>query len=89
MKTPILPVTIFPGSANLLVLRPISFGETGPVYYWELQDAAPGADPIRRADGNVTMTAAQWNDWPAGDAPELDEAYQLACVAQLLGLTPA
>jgi len=99
MQTAIVPVTIFPAQANRLALRAVGF-DNRPNYLASLQNFTPateGTEEIAPTPEtvetlravNVEMTKAQWDNWPAGDTPELDEAYQLACACENLGLTPA
>ena len=40
-------------------------------------------------DGNVNMTDAQWQAWPAELGTDGDDTYQLDCIAANLGLTRA
>ncbi len=93
MQTAIVPVSIFPAQAQRLELRAVGF-DNRPNYLASLQSVTPGApgapatvETLRAL--NVEMTKDQWDNWPAGDTPELDEAYQLACICENLGLTPA
>jgi hypothetical protein len=107
MQTSIVPVCVFPSSANTLYIRSITLGPP-PSYYYELQNVvvvppvAEGLDPTTGEvvvpaqaeqtivtvlkSGNVSMTEAQWQAWPA-DAD--DEQVQLDAIAENLGLTRA
>jgi hypothetical protein len=107
MQTSIVPVCVFPSSANVLYIRSITLGPP-PSYYYELQNVtvvppvAEGLDPTTGEvvvpaqpeqttvtvlkSGNVSMTEAQWQAWPA-DAD--DEQVQLDAIAANLGLTRA
>lgn len=107
MQTPITPVSVFPSTANVLMIRSITLGPP-PAYYYELQnvvvvppvaeqlDPTTGAVLIAAApeqsivtvlkNGNVSMTEAQWQAWPA-DAD--DDKVQLDAIAANLGLTRA
>ena len=40
-------------------------------------------------DGNVNMTSAQWQAWPAELGTNGDDEYQLDCISANLGLTRA
>ena len=107
MQTTIVPVSVFPSTANVLYIRSITLGPP-PSYYYELQnveivppvaeqlDPTTGAVLIAAQDeqtivtvlknGNVNMTEAQWNAWPA-DAD--DDKVQLDAISANLGLTRA
>lgn len=115
MTTPIVPVAVFPGTANVLSIRGVGpVNDTGcPNYLWELQymelvtRAIPAVPAIPATDdtpevpeapavaatystttltaGNNAMTQAQWYAWGAGAVG--NEAYQLSCIAENLGLT--
>lgn len=81
MQTAISPVQVYPATANTLYIRSIGLGPP-PSYYYELQDADGGC----LKNGNVSMTLAQWNAWPA-DAD--DDEIQLNAISANLGLTRA
>ena len=120
MQTSIVPVAVYPATANTLYIRSIGLGPP-PSYYYELQavevvtkerevpnpayvpdsvDAdgnvvpAQGNPTITESyteqvvtmlkNGNVDMTLAQWNAWPA-DAD--DDEVQLNAISENLGLT--
>ena len=107
MQTNIVPVAVYPSTANVLLIRSITLGPP-PSYYYELQnvvvvppvaeqlDPTTGAVLIAAQDeqtivtvlknGNVSMTEAQWNAWPA-DAD--DDKVQLDAISANLGLTRA
>jgi len=107
MQTTIVPVSVFPSTANVLYIRSITLGPP-PSYYYELQnvivvppvseqlDPTTGAVIVAAQDehtivtvlknGNVSMTEAQWNAWPA-DAD--DDKVQLDAISANLGLTRA
>jgi hypothetical protein len=107
MQTNIVPVAVYPSTANVLLIRSITLGPP-PAYYYELQnvvvvppvaeqlDPTTGAVLIAALDeqtivtvlksGNVSMTEAQWQAWPA-DAD--DDKVQLDAIAENLGLTRA
>ena len=105
MQTSIVPVSVFPSTANVLYIRSITLGPP-PAYYYELQNVeivppvAEQLDPTTGAvlvaaapeqtnvtvlkNGNVDMTLAQWNAWPA-DADDVE--VQLDAISLNLGLT--
>jgi hypothetical protein len=105
MQTSIVPVAVYPSTANTLYIRSITLGPP-PNYYYELQNVvvvppvAEGLDPTTGEvvvaaqpeqttvtvlkSGNVAMTEAQWQAWPA-DAD--DDEVQLDAIAANLGLT--
>jgi hypothetical protein len=122
MQTSIVPVAVYPSTANTLYIRSITLGPP-PNYYYELQNVtvvektrevpnpayipayvdADGNDVPAQGEptivetyeettvtvlknGNVSMTEAQWQAWPA-DAD--DEQVQLDAIAENLGLTRA
>ena len=122
MQTAIVPVQVYPATANTLMIRSITLGPP-PSYYYELQDvqvvlkerevANPDYKPASvdengdavpefgtptmkepyqdtvvtvLKNGNVSMTEAQWNAWPA-DAD--DDKVQLDAISENLGLTRA
>ena len=96
MQTSIVTVAVYPATANTLYIRSITLGPP-PSYYYELQSVDvvtkerevpnPAYVPESTdADGNVSMTEAQWNAWPA-DAD--DDKVQLDAISANLGLTRA
>ena len=90
MQTYIVPVSVYPGSANVLYIRAGNLGPP-PSYYYQLQNVTPGVDGnpdtvVVLKDGNIDMTQAQWAAWPA-DAD--DDEYQLNAISANLGLTRA
>jgi hypothetical protein len=107
MQTSIVPVAVYPSTANVLLIRSITLGPP-PQYFYELSnvvvvppvaeqlDPTTGAVLIAAApeqsivtvlkSGNVSMTEAQWQAWPA-DAD--DDKVQLDAIAENLGLTRA
>ena len=98
MQTQIVPVAVYPATANTLYIRSIGLGPP-PSYYYELQAVdvvtkereVPNPDYVPEsvdADGNVNMTIDQWDNWAAGPETE-DEPYQLDCISANLGLTRA
>ena len=90
MQTNISPVAVFPGTANVLMIRSTGLGPP-PSYYYELQEILfdEQFNPSLRTlkNGNVGMTPEQWNDWPAGLGTDGDTEYQLDCISANLGLT--
>ena len=79
LTTLITPVAVFPGEATQLAIRSITLGPP-PAYFYQLL----AADGTVLKEGNVAMTEAQWNAWPA-DAD--DDKVQLDAIASNLGLT--
>ena len=122
MNTKIVPVAVYPGLANNLMIRSITLGPPpsffyqlenvtevektrevpNPAYVPESVDADGNAVPPQGnptitetyteqtvtvlKNGNVSMTEAQWNAWPA-DAD--DDKVQLDAISANLGLTRA
>ena len=84
MQTAIVPVQVWPSSANTLYLRAGNLGPP-PTYYYQLQSVDADGNVVVLKDGNVNMTDAQWAAWPANAD---DDAYQLAAISENLGLTP-
>lgn len=92
LSTNILPVSFFPKTATRLHLRAVGF-DRSPIYLATFQHVTPATatEPEKietLAARNESMTVEQWNEWPAGDLPELDDAYQVSCLAANLGVTP-
>lgn len=85
MQTTIVPVSVFPGTANTLYIRAGNLGPP-PAYYYQLQSVDADGNVTVLKDGNVSMTEEQWKAWPA-DAD--DEAVQLDAISANLGLTRA
>ena len=85
MQTNIVPVAVYPSTANVLYIRAGNLGPP-PAYYYQLQNVDADGTVTVLKDGNVSMTEAQWAAWPA-DAD--DDAYQLDAIAANLGLTRA
>lgn len=90
MQTNVIPVAVYPGTANVLYIRSTGLGPP-PSYYYELQEILfdEQFNPSLRTlkNGNVNMTQEQWNDWPAGLGTDGDTEYQLDCISANLGLT--
>lgn len=120
MQTNIVPVSVFPSTANVLYIRSITLGPppsffyqlenvtevektrevANPAYVPESVDADGNAVPPQGEptitetyteqvvtvlkNGNVDMTLAQWNAWPA-DADDVE--VQLDAISLNLGLT--
>ena len=81
LTTDIIPVKVWPAEANQLAIRSITLGPP-PAYFYQLL----AADGTVLKDGNVSMTEAQWQAWPA-DAD--DDKVQLDAISANLGLTRA
>ena len=88
MNTSIVPVAVYPSSANTLYIRAGNLGPP-PSYYYQLQSVDADGNVTVLKDGNVNMTEAQWSAWPAGLGPDGDTDYQLTAIAANLGLTRA
>lgn len=88
MQTQIVPVSVFPSSANVLMIRAGNLGPP-PAYYYQLQNVAEDGTVVVLKDGNVSMTSEQWGEWPAGLGTDGDTEYQLTAIAANLGLTRA
>ena len=86
MQTNISPVAVFPGTANVLLIRSTGLGPP-PSYYYELQEVDADGNVTVLKNGTVDMTPEQWNDWAAGLGPQGDTQYQLDCISANLGLT--
>jgi hypothetical protein len=83
MQTSIVPVAVYPSTANVLSIRSITLGPP-PAYYYELQSVVDGVVTVLK-NGNVNMTQEQWDAWGDGD----DTEYQLDAISENLGLTRA
>lgn len=87
MHAAIVPVPVFPGTANRLTLRPVGLGPP-PSFWFELSQVTTAPDgsetvtPLK--NGNCDMTPEQWDEW--GDQVP-DDAYMLGAIAHNLGLT--
>jgi hypothetical protein len=85
MNTNIVPVAVYPSTANVLYIRSITLGPP-PSYYYTLQNVdAEGVVTVLK-DGNVNMTQEQWDGW---SETVDDTEYQLDCISANLGLTRA
>ena len=85
MNTKIVPVAVYPSTANTLYIRSITLGPP-PQYYYELQNVdAEGVVTVLK-NGNVNMTQEQWDGW---SETVDDTEYQLDCISANLGLTRA
>ena len=85
LTTPIIPVAVYPATANQLAIRSITLGPP-PSYYFQLQAVDAEGNVTVLKDGNVSMTQEQWAAWPA-DAD--DDKVQLDAISANLGLTRA
>ena len=88
MNTIITPVAVYPSTANTLYIRAGNLGPP-PQYYYQLQNVAEDGNVVVLKDGNVNMTEAQWQAWPADLGTQGDDDYQLNCISANLGLTRA
>lgn len=88
MQTNIVPVQVFPESANVLMIRAGNLGPP-PAYYYQLQNVSEDGTVTVLKDGNVSMTSEQWGEWPAGLGTDGDTEYQFTAIAANLGLTRA
>ena len=79
LTTDIIPVKVWPSEATQLAIRSITLGPPPP-YYFQLL----AADGTVLKDGNVSMTEAQWDAWPANAD---DDKVQLDAISENLGLT--
>ena len=86
MQTNIVPVSVFPSTANVLFIRAGNLGPP-PSYYYQLQAVDADGNVTVLKDGNVNMTSAQWQAWPADLGTDGDDNYQLDCISANLGLT--
>jgi hypothetical protein len=85
MQTNIVPVAVYPSTANVLLIRSITLGPP-PSFFYQLQNVdAEGVITVLK-DGNVSMTQEQWDGW---SETVDDTEYQLDCIAANLGLTRA
>jgi hypothetical protein len=85
MQTSIVPVAVYPSTANTLMVRSITLGPP-PNYYYELQNVDAEGVVIVLKSGNISMTDAQWNAWPANAD---DDNVQLDAISENLGITRA
>lgn len=81
----ITPVTVFPSTASAVQFRWTEFTDR-PSYLYTLGNIVDDLFvPLPSANGNVSMTQAQWNAW--GEDVD-DNAYQVACLCKNLDLSP-
>ena len=88
MTSSIVPVSVFPSTANTLYIRAGNLGPP-PAYYYQLQSVDADGNVVVLKDGNVNMTPEQWQAWPADLGTQGDDDYQLDCISANLGLTRA
>ena len=84
MQTQIVPVAVFPATANTLYLRSIGFGPP-PSYYYELQDVQV-VEKTREVANPAYVPAsvdADGNDVPAQGEPTITETYTETTVVVL------
>ena len=85
LTTAIVPVAVYPSEANRLAIQSITLGPP-PQYYYELRHVSDDGTVTVLKNGNVGMTMAQWQAWPANAD---DSAVQLDAISANLGLTRA
>ena len=76
MQTQIVPVAVFPATANTLYIRSIGLGPP-PSYYYELQDVQV-VEKTREVANPAYVPAsvdADGNDVPANGTPTINEPY--------------
>ena len=84
MNTPIVPVAVYPATANTLYIRSIGLGPP-PSYYYELQDVQV-VEKTREVPNPAYVPAsvdADGNDVPAQGEPTITETYEETTVAVL------
>ena len=84
MQTSIVPVAVFPATANTLYLRSIGLGPP-PSYYYELQDVQV-VEKTREVANPAYVPAsvdADGNDVPAQGEPTITETYTETTVVVL------
>ena len=84
MNTPIVPVAVYPATANTLYIRSIGLGPP-PSYYYELQDVQV-VEKTREVPTPAYVPAsvdADGNDVPAQGEPTITETYEETTVAVL------
>lgn len=84
MNTPIVPVAVYPATANTLYIRSIGLGPP-PSYYYELQDVQV-VQKTREVANPAYVPAsvdADGNDVPAQGEPTITETYEETTVAML------
>jgi hypothetical protein len=84
MQTSIVPVAVFPATANTLYLRSIGLGPP-PSYYYELQDVQVVEKTREVANPAYVPTSvdADGNDVPAQGEPTITETYTEQVVTML------
>ena len=84
MQTSIVPVAVFPATANTLYIRSIGLGPP-PSYYYELQDVQT-VEKTREVPNPAYVPAsvdADGNDVPAQGEPTVTETYTETTVVVL------
>ena len=104
MQTAIVPVAVFPGTANTLEIRGVGpVDDSGrPNYFWELSDTTETAPAVAATDTAEAIPAAfsvvartagnaemTVDQWNAWGRAAQDEEYQLNAMCAVLGLTRA
>jgi hypothetical protein len=84
MQTSIVPVSVFPASANTLYIRAGNLGPP-PGYYYELQDVqtVEKTREVANPDYVPASVDADGNDVPAQGEPTMTETYTETTVAVL------
>ena len=84
MQTSIIPVAVYPATANTLYIRSITLGPP-PSYYYELQDVQV-VEKTREVPNPAYVPAAvdaDGNDVPAQGEPTITESYTEEVVTML------
>ena len=84
MQTSIVPVAVYPATANTLYIRSIGLGPP-PSYYYELQDVqvVEKTREVANPDYVPASVDADGNDVPAQGEPTVTETYEETTVAVL------
>jgi hypothetical protein len=104
MQTAIVPVPVFPATANTLQIRGVGpVDDSGrPNYFWELSDTTETAPAVAATDTAAEIPAVfsvvarlsgnasmTVEQWHAWGRAAQDEEYQLNALAAVLGLVRA
>jgi hypothetical protein len=84
MNTAIVPVAVYPATANTLLIRSISLGPP-PAYYYELQDVqvVEKTREVANPDYVPASVDADGNAVPAQGEPTITETYEETTVVVL------